>query len=125
MPNIITVSGNPSPETAAAIGKMLQSMNNPTQTQPTAGAMRAAREILSSLKQNVVTSKTEQLAQIIDHECNAAELVAALDKMLSWAQTYAFVSGIDVPSSVGPLAEDCREARAVLARHASTGKGQQ
>lgn len=44
------------------------------------------------------------------------DLLASLAKLVTWADTYARASGIDIHADDGPLASDIYEARRVLAR---------
>lgn len=99
-------------------------MTNTEQTQPTDGAMRAAKEVWH---ENQIAFPRERdllpLAQIIDRETGTAELVAALSdaqQALAHALHVLKDNGSFGTSIALKYAEE--KARAVLARHANPAK---
>lgn len=47
---------------------------------------------------------------------SAPRALASLSKLVTWAETYARIAGIDSEVANGPLSTDIREARAIMAR---------
>lgn len=93
-----------------------------THPSPSKGAAEAAKRISSMLEADAdngvypLPINEEYVAELIDQHTGYKELVIALGKVTSWANTLHKAHGL---LSNGPCANVIREAKALLAKHAT------
>lgn len=93
------------------------------QKRPNMGASPLAIETAETIRKEIEGFEERLqpilIAALVDaaiRKSGAPELLEALEKTLSWAEWYASAGDIDTVTGAGPLSQDCRQARAAIAK---------